>query len=105
MDDISELIYTLLGSIAVGALIGVGARAGLPGDQRLDWIRTILYGMAGGVIGAGAALLLDLDYRFAIGIGALVSMALIVMVHQHGHVDPGEDADGIAPDPHHDHVE
>lgn len=89
--DYRDLLIELVKLIFLGALIGVGARLAMPGDQRMGIVRTLLYGIAGAIIGGGIALMFDLSDFFVAGAGVLVAALLIGLIHQHGVLLP-EDA-------------
>ena len=40
-------MFTILGTIVVGLIVGLIARAVKPGDDKLGWIMTIVLGVAG----------------------------------------------------------
>jgi len=44
-------MFTIIGTIIFGAIIGVLARVVLPGKQAYGWIVTVLLGIAGALIG------------------------------------------------------
>jgi uncharacterized membrane protein YeaQ/YmgE (transglycosylase-associated protein family) len=43
-------MFSLIGTIIVGAIIGLIARAIKPGDDSMGWIMTIVLGIAGSLI-------------------------------------------------------
>ncbi len=53
------LTLKLLGIAITGLVVGALARLALPGPQALGWLGTILYGIAGSLIGAIVADVLD----------------------------------------------
>jgi uncharacterized membrane protein YeaQ/YmgE (transglycosylase-associated protein family) len=66
------LTLKLLGLAITGVIIGALARLALPGPQALGWLATVLYGIAGSLIGAIVANALDLGWllQFLLAIGA-----------------------------------
>jgi uncharacterized membrane protein YeaQ/YmgE (transglycosylase-associated protein family) len=97
MDDFSDLAKLLGGLILLGALVGVGARVAMPGDQRMGFLKTVLYGIAGALIGGGIVELLDMADLLEANValwalaGTLVAVLLIGALHQGGVLVP-EDA-------------
>lgn len=77
---------SIIGTIVLGAVIGILARLVIPGKQAMGWIITILIGIAGALIGywiwgmiasPGNANTGGIDWiRWAISIGAAVLLAL-----------------------------
>jgi len=53
------LTLKLLGIVLAGLIIGAIARLVLPGRQAVGWLGTVLYGIAGSLIGAISADILD----------------------------------------------
>lgn len=43
-------MFSLLGTLIVGLIVGALARAVMPGEQRMGWILTCLLGVAGSFI-------------------------------------------------------
>ena len=74
----------ILGTIIFGAIIGILARAGLPGRQAYGWIVTILLGIAGALIGywiwgaLGGSNTRGIDWiRLAISVAAAAVLSFI----------------------------
>lgn len=65
------LTLTLLGYVITGLIVGALARLLLPGPQELGWLATILYGVAGSLIGGIAG--------DAIGVGAILQFILAIV--------------------------
>jgi uncharacterized membrane protein YeaQ/YmgE (transglycosylase-associated protein family) len=93
MDDFNDLAKLLGALVFLGVLIGVGARLAMPGDQRMSALKTVLYGIAGAIIGGGLAELMDMRMMFTAAAGVLVAVLLIGALHQGGVLVP-EDAVG-----------
>jgi uncharacterized membrane protein YeaQ/YmgE (transglycosylase-associated protein family) len=70
------LTLKLLGLVITGVIVGALARLVLPGSQPLGWLRTILYGIGGALIGALLATVFDfgwfLEFLLAIGAAAVL---------------------------------
>ena len=66
------LTLKLLGIAITGLVVGALARLALPGPQALGWLGTILYGIAGSLIGAIVADVLDFGWllQFVLAIAA-----------------------------------
>lgn len=83
-------MMTLLGTLAVGLIIGLIARALKPGDNSMGWIMTMLLGIAGSFLASylGAALGLYLPGQPAGWIasvaGAIALLALYQVVRNKG---------------------
>lgn len=79
-------MFSLLGTLIVGLIVGLIARAIKPGDDSLGWIMTILLGIAGSFVASyvGAALGWyrqgDAAGWIASIIGAIVLLALYHLV-------------------------
>lgn len=59
-------MFSIIGTIIFGAVIGVLARAVLPGRQSYGWIVTILLGVGGAFIGYWLSGLLGVRHTFGI---------------------------------------
>ena len=64
------LTLKLLGLAITGLVVGALARLALPGPQALGWLGTALYGIAGSLIGAIVADILD--------VGAVIQFVLAI---------------------------
>lgn len=93
--DLNELLIALAKLAGLGVIIGIGARLALPGDQHMGPAKTVLYGIAGALIGGGLALLMDLNDMFVALAGTIVSILLIGALHQHGIIVPEDAPDGV----------
>ncbi len=91
INNVNDLLLLIAKLIGLGVLIGIAARIALPGDQRMGPGKTLLYGVAGALIGGGIATLANWSDYAAAGAGALVAILLIGAFHQHGVLIP-EDA-------------
>jgi uncharacterized membrane protein YeaQ/YmgE (transglycosylase-associated protein family) len=65
------LTLKLLGIALTGLIVGALARLALPGPQALGWLGTVLYGIAGSLIGAIVGDILD--------VGAVVQFLLAIV--------------------------
>ncbi len=65
------LTLKLLGWLLAGLVIGALARLVLPGPQALGWTATILYGLAGSLVGGIAG--------DAVGLGAILQFLLALL--------------------------
>ncbi|MCT9811830.1 GlsB/YeaQ/YmgE family stress response membrane protein [Acidovorax sp. Be4] len=79
-------MFSLLGTLIVGLIVGLIARAIKPGDDSLGWIMTILLGIAGSFVASYVGVALgwyrqgDAAGWIASIIGAIVLLALYHLV-------------------------
>ncbi len=79
-------MFSLLGTLIVGLIVGLIARALKPGDDSLGWIMTILLGIAGSFVASYIGVALgwyqqgDAAGWIASIIGAIVLLAIYHMV-------------------------
>lgn len=73
------LTLKLLGWVIAGLVIGALARLFVPGPQALGWVATILYGLAGSLIGGIVGDVLDLGGVLQFLLAVLVAAVLIAL--------------------------
>lgn len=79
-------MFSLLGTLIVGLIVGLIARAIKPGDDSLGWIMTILLGIAGSFLASYVGVALgwyqqgDAAGWIASVIGAIILLALYYLV-------------------------
>lgn len=79
-------MFSLLGTLIVGLIVGLIARAIKPGDDSLGWIMTILLGIAGSFLASYVGVALgwyqqgDAAGWIASVIGAIILLALYHLV-------------------------
>lgn len=79
-------MFSLLGTLIVGLIVGLIARAIKPGDDSLGWIMTILLGIAGSFVASYVGIALgwyqqgDAAGWIASIIGAVVLLAIYSLV-------------------------
>ncbi|WP_370678590.1 GlsB/YeaQ/YmgE family stress response membrane protein [Comamonas sp. GB3 AK4-5] len=77
-------MMSLLGTLAVGLVIGLIARALKPGDDSMGWIMTVLLGIAGSFLASylGAAMGLYLPGQPAGWIASVVGAIALLVLYQ-----------------------
>lgn len=79
-------MFSLLGTLIVGLIVGLIARAIKPGDDSLGWIMTILLGIAGSFLASYIGVALgwyqqgDAAGWIASVVGAIILLALYTLV-------------------------
>ena len=81
-------MMSILGTILIGLVVGLIARAIKPGDDKLGWIMTVVLGIAGSFLASYAGSALGL-YRpgeaagwIASVVGAVILLAIYSMVRK-----------------------
>jgi uncharacterized membrane protein YeaQ/YmgE (transglycosylase-associated protein family) len=81
-------MMSLIGTLVIGLLVGLVARAVKPGDDRMGWIMTVVLGIAGSLLAGylGAALGWYTPGQpagfIASVIGAIVLLVLVGMIRR-----------------------
>ncbi len=77
-------MMSLLGTLAVGLVIGLLARALKPGDNSMGWIMTVLLGIAGSFLASylGAAMGLYLPGQAAGWIASILGAIALLVLYQ-----------------------
>lgn len=84
-------MMSLLGTLIVGLIVGLIARALKPGDDSLGWIMTILLGVAGSFLASYIGAALGLYAQGAVAgwiasvIGAIVLLYIYHMIRNRSH--------------------
>jgi uncharacterized membrane protein YeaQ/YmgE (transglycosylase-associated protein family) len=73
----------IIGMIVVGFIVGLIARAIMPGEQKLGWILTTVLGIVGSIVAGylGAALGLYAPGQGACWIGSIVGALIVLGVY------------------------
>jgi uncharacterized membrane protein YeaQ/YmgE (transglycosylase-associated protein family) len=76
-------MMTVLGTIFIGLIVGLIARAVKPGDDKLGWIMTAILGVAGSFLAsyAGKAFGLYRDGQVAGFIASIVGAVVLLFVY------------------------
>lgn len=77
-------MFSLLGTLIIGLIVGLIARALKPGDDSLGWIMTILLGIAGSFLASyiGAALGWYQQGDAAGWIASVVGAVILLVIYQ-----------------------
>ena len=74
------MILDILGLIFIGIVIGVLARLVLPGRQAIGFLRTVLLGIAGAVIGGLIASLIGVGQVFELNVLGVILAVIVAVV-------------------------
>jgi uncharacterized membrane protein YeaQ/YmgE (transglycosylase-associated protein family) len=74
------MILDVLGLIFIGIVIGVLARLVLPGRQAIGFLRTVLLGIAGAVIGGLIASLIGVGQVFELNVLGVILAVIVAVV-------------------------
>jgi uncharacterized membrane protein YeaQ/YmgE (transglycosylase-associated protein family) len=73
-------VFQILGLIVVGAIIGVLARAILPGKQNISMVMTVVLGIAGAIVGGLIAHALGIGEITELNIGGFLLAVVAALV-------------------------
>ena len=73
-------MFAIIGWIIFGAIVGFIAKAIHPGDEKLDFVRTVLLGVAGSFVGGSVSYVLGWNNYLLGSSGLLMSIVGAVIV-------------------------
>ncbi|MGF1598496.1 MAG: GlsB/YeaQ/YmgE family stress response membrane protein [Acidimicrobiales bacterium] len=87
---VQEIMWWLLGNLILGAIIGYGGRAILPGAQDIGVVKTVLVGVVSAVI--VGLVFSPAGWFVSIVLGALVAAGLLWLTIRQGWLKPSSPA-------------
>ncbi|MDO4896242.1 MAG: GlsB/YeaQ/YmgE family stress response membrane protein [Moraxella sp.] len=77
-------MFSFIGAVIIGFVVGALARLLKPGKQKMGWIMTIVLGMSGSFVGAfiASALKLDVKGGFSGLVLSVIGAILVLFVYE-----------------------